>query len=121
MKLNDFINAQLEIEARATPGPWRFEHSVYAFNHQTYIQQNPDNNTAFVISGVKACGNGQFAANARSHYRPLLLALKEVRETLGLMAEGEGSDAEVYQEMARGALATIETLLLAHAQEGEKK
>lgn len=107
MKLNDFIDAQLEV-AEAIDG-----HKCETCD--LYDDQGTCTCTTY-LEDLQ-----EFNTHARNNYRPLLLALKEARETLALMAEGEGPDADVYQQMAKGALATIEALLLAHAQQkGEK-
>lgn len=67
MKLNDFIDAQLEIEAKATKGDW------HTMGDKCLIASEGEPIMHFAAHYPL---NTKFICSARNNYRPLLLALK---------------------------------------------
>lgn len=115
MKLNDFIDAQLEIEAKATPGPWR----VARYDYRT-LEIVHDLGGAFAIARMPllddlSVANAQLVISARDNIRPLLLALQK---SLSKLHEYDAGDGSIDKDANAQCISEIEALLL--AQQGEK-
>ena len=131
-RLRAWLDAGREIEERATKGPWLLKHPKMKF-FENYIIANYDycDEEPFVLAEPNRHMENweqdvQFITDARTRVRVQREVIEElmgavmgkdrldinsVENTLALMAEGEGSDLEVYRTMARSALGKLREAL----------
>lgn len=112
VKLNEWIDAQLEIEAKATKGEWKVEFERGEYSDEVWGVSSPEEAIIKTDTGVYPpyANDASLICSARNNYRPLLLALKEATKALN---ESCGCCLPL------ATLRKIEALLLAQ-QQGEK-
>lgn len=134
-KLRAYLAAGQRLEERASPDSWDFRESndesrtPYVFLKPGYFfwAQLLDNEvTRLFRTKDNRKSDAEFICDARTRvavYRQVVeelmraltgngrLDICSVENTLALMTEGEGSDPEVYREMARSALVKLREAL----------